>query len=500
MDMESNRSRTGRTSDIGHSLERGMSCPKCPVSTPVLLDIPDNPDMSAMSEMSANGGGERLTAIPKGRYAEPDRISASKPGRQQTAQEANASGARRCTYAGIEYGRHALKEGKQMANEPKGANLPKELREENWEEDQPLEPVNKEFQDRLTWKEGDLDVWDDKTKSWKKIAAPDRQLGRLERVELRDIWSSEAADFTPWLAHAENLEVLANTLDIQLELEAQEKLIGPFRADILCKDIATDEWVLIENQLERTDHLHLGQLLTYAAGLQAVTIVWVAAKFTEEHRAALDWLNKITDDRIRFFGLQVELWRIGASPAAPRFNIVSKPNNWSQSVKQAARAINDEELSDARIKQREYWTAFNSVLNAKGGPVLGNKKPQAQPWMTYPIGRAAVHLNAVIVSQRNRVRAELYLSGDNAKAFFGLLKTEQEGVEQELGFPLDWQELPDARDSRISISLDAANPKDTNDWNRQHEWLAEKLNALHWVFSGRVKGLDPDDWQPPGSQ
>src|SRR6267143_5357689 len=170
----------------------------------------------------------------------------------------------------------------------------------------------------------------------------DRQLGRLERIDLRDIWTSEAADFTPWLAQSENLEVLATTLGIeQLELEAQEKLIGPFRADILCKDIGSDQWVLIENQLERTDHLHLGQLLTYAAGLQAVTIVWIAAKFTEEHRATLDWLNKITDDSIRFFGLEVKLWRIGASPAAPSFDIVSKPNNWSQSVKQAARAIGD---------------------------------------------------------------------------------------------------------------------------------------------------------------
>lgn len=121
-------------------------------------------------------------------------------------------------------------------------------------------------------------------------------LGRLKRVELRDIWTSEATDFTPWLARPENLAVLAETLAIDLELEAQEKAVGPFRADILCKDMGTDAWVLVENQLERTDHTHLGQLLTYASGLQAVTIVWVAARFTEEHRSTLDWLNKITDE------------------------------------------------------------------------------------------------------------------------------------------------------------------------------------------------------------
>ena len=123
-------------------------------------------------------------------------------------------------------------------------------------------------------------------------------LGRLTRVDLRDIWTSEAIDFTPWLAQPENISILGDTLGIDLELEAQEKAVGPFRADILCKDIGTDSWVLVENQLERTDHTHLGQLLTYASGLQAVTIVWIAARFTEEHRATLDWLNKITDERV----------------------------------------------------------------------------------------------------------------------------------------------------------------------------------------------------------
>ncbi len=114
-------------------------------------------------------------------------------------------------------------------------------------------------------------------------------LGRLERVELREIWLSEASDFTPWLARKENVDILGETLGIDLELEAQERSVGPFRADILCKDIRTDGWVLIENQLERTDHNHLGQLLTYASGLEAVTIVWIAACFTEEHRSTLDW-------------------------------------------------------------------------------------------------------------------------------------------------------------------------------------------------------------------
>jgi len=136
-------------------------------------------------------------------------------------------------------------------------------------------------------------------------------LGRLERVDLRTVWANEAGAFTPWLAKEENLKLLGDTIGIELELEAQEKNVGPFRADILCRDTATDDWVLIENQLERTDHGHLGQLLTYAAGLKAVTLVWVAQRFAEEHRAAIDWLNEITDESLNFFGLEVEAWRIG---------------------------------------------------------------------------------------------------------------------------------------------------------------------------------------------
>ena len=188
-----------------------------------------------------------------------------------------------------------------------------------------------------------------------------KSLGRLEKTDLREVWLSESGQFTPGLAQTENLKLLGETIGIELECEAQEKDVGPFRADILCKDTATDAWVLIENQLERTDHSHLGQLLTYAAGLNAVTIVWVAERFTEEHRAALDWLNERTDEKITFFGLEVELWRIGDSPIAPKFNIVSKPNDWTRSVQQAAQG----EVSEHKQLQLRFWTLFKQYMEEK---------------------------------------------------------------------------------------------------------------------------------------
>jgi hypothetical protein len=323
-----------------------------------------------------------------------------------------------------------------------------------------------------------------------------QQLGRLERHDLRSIWTSEATEFTPWLARPENIATLGEALGLELELEAQEKAVGPFRADILCRDISTDHWVLIENQLERTDHGHLGQLLTYASGLEAVTIVWIAARFTEEHRSTLDWLNKITDDSFRFFGLEVEIWRIGDSPAAPKFNIVSKPNDWSHSVAQAARAIDEGELSETRILQRNYWTSLIKLLDEVGGPVRGNKKPQPQAWMSFPIGRSGFHLNGVMIRTKEQIRTELYISDDRAKAFFGLLKSQREAIERELGCPLEWDELPSRRDCRISCYLNEVDPEDEADWPRQHEWLARRLNDMHRVFAQRVSALDADAWQP----
>jgi hypothetical protein len=161
-------------------------------------------------------------------------------------------------------------------------------------------------------------------------------LGRLQRVTLRDYWLDEAREFTPWLAQEHNIALLGEAIGLDLEIEAQEKQVGPFRAGILCKDTLDGHLVLIENQLERTDHGHLGQLLTYAAGLDAVTVVWVASQFTDEHRAALDWLNRIADTDFNFFGLEIELWRIDDSPMAPNFNVVSQPNNWSKSARQSA--------------------------------------------------------------------------------------------------------------------------------------------------------------------
>ena len=152
------------------------------------------------------------------------------------------------------------------------------------------------------------------------------QISPLQSIRPRRIWRHEARDFTPWLA--ENLSFLAKSLNIALELEAREKSVGEFRADIVCRNKDDNSRVVIENQLEKSDHSHLGQVLTYAAGLQAVTLVWLAPEFRAAHRVTLDWHNEITSAQFKFFGVVINTWKDTESRYMAKLKVVSKPDNW----------------------------------------------------------------------------------------------------------------------------------------------------------------------------
>lgn len=324
-----------------------------------------------------------------------------------------------------------------------------------------------------------------------------KNLGRLHKVDLREAWTSESSDFTPWLAQEENLKLLGEAVGIELELESQEKEVGPFRADILCKDTANDSWVLIENQLERTDHSHLGQLITYAAGLNAVTIVWIAERFTEEHRAAMDWLNERTDEKINLFGLEIELWRIGESPIAPKFNIISQPNDWSRTVQQAA-AAGSGEVSAHKQLQLKFWTAFKAYMEQKGSFVKC-QKPMPQHWANHAIGRSGVHLNSIVSAMNSEdsakgpeIRTQLYIDGPNAKQEFAALEKQKDAIEKSLGFPLAWHNPEKKVMCRLSTRKDADFLNEAL-WPEQFEWLRQHLEIMHKVFAPIMKNLKLDE-------
>jgi hypothetical protein len=323
----------------------------------------------------------------------------------------------------------------------------------------------------------------------------DQVLGTLKKLDVRDLWQSEASDFTPWLARAENLKRLGDAIGMELEFEAQEKNVGPFRADILCKDTETSHWVLIENQLGRTDHSHLGQLLTYAAGLEAVTIIWIAAAFTEEHRATLDWLNKITDDEFKLFGLEIELWRIGDSLPAPKFNVISKPNDWTSSVSHAARGLDAKQLSETKALQLEFWIAFREYLIRSESP-LTPQKPYPQHWTYFRVGRSGFLLEALLNTQANRIGVGLTMNDDNAKPHFALLHEQKAGIEGELGFQLEWMPLPEKKAARLAYFKENIDPLDQTLWPTNCEWMKMHLEKMYRVLRPRIAELDAGEWEP----
>lgn len=308
-------------------------------------------------------------------------------------------------------------------------------------------------------------------------------LGRLKKVELRDVWETEDRDFTPWLACEEHLEILANTIGLELELEAQEKEVGPFRADILCKNTLDDSWVLIENQIEKTDHKHLGQLLTYAAGLHAVTIVWVASKFTEEHRAALDWLNNITDEDFRFFGLEVELWRINDSIPAPKFNVISQPNDWSKNVSKSAKRIEGEGLSGTKELQERYWTHLSQYLSEHSKISL--RTPRPKNWADFSLGKTNATLRLTANTQAKKITAGIYLR-KNMRDFYEELLLRKDSIESEFGYTLEWENDTDKQTAIIKIEQ-LADISNEDSWPDQQVWLKEMLEKFNEVFRPLVK-------------
>ena len=287
------------------------------------------------------------------------------------------------------------------------------------------------------------------------------------------------------------MAVLAHTLGMDLQLEAQETNVGPFRADILCKNTAGGAWVLIENQLERTDHTHLGQLLTYAAGLHAVTVIWIAERFTDEHRATLDWLNEITNDTFEFFGLEVELWRIGDSLAAPKFNVVSKPNDWSRSVGEIARD-NNRNLTPTRSLQLAFWSALRKRLEETDSPIHV-RKPRAQNWMGFSIGRAGFTLGGWLNSRDKWIAVYLDIYPPHVTPYFRLLEQQRKEIEQELG-KLEWRPLPGQKSSMIRLRENADLVQE-EDWPNQLDWMVSMLERFDQTFRSRVKSLDASAWR-----
>lgn len=301
-------------------------------------------------------------------------------------------------------------------------------------------------------------------------------LGQLKEIkDLREVWPHEALDFTPWLAEESNLALLADAIGLDITVDETESKVGDFNVDIYASETGTERKIIIENQLEDTNHDHLGKLITYASGKGADIVVWIVKRAREEHRAAIEWLNNHTDENISFFLIEIKLYKIGDSAPAVKFEVIEKPNNWAKEIKKHTSS------DPARQFRLEYWTAFNEYAFTK--PIFAKnfkrRKPGTDHWMSLSLGSSAYHLDILTLKKRNAVSVEFYISAD--KSIYHKLLPHREEIEADIGFALDWRELPDKKASRIIIEK-PVNLDEYNEWNSQFDWIIDMCVRFKKAF------------------
>jgi hypothetical protein len=301
------------------------------------------------------------------------------------------------------------------------------------------------------------------------------KLGRIEQVSLREIWKHEATNFTKWLAKPENLDLLSEEIDIELSLIDTEYNVGRFNVDIFAEEPSADRKVIIENQLERTDHDHLGKLITYASGLDAEIIVWIVKDVLEEHQQAIDWLNENTDEKINFFAIKMEVWKIGDSEPAPKFHIISRPNNWTKSVKQS---VQTSVLTDTKLLQLKFWDGFKEYTEGNGLN-LRLRKTYPQHWYDLSFGRTDCHISLTINSQKKELACEIYIP--NSKETFKQFFDNKEQIDNQIN-DLEWMELPTKKASRIKKKMKGDFKKEEK-WNEYFRWLGKTAIEFQDTFN-----------------
>ena len=308
--------------------------------------------------------------------------------------------------------------------------------------------------------------------------------GAIKKVDVKSVWKNEQYNFTPWLAEEDNMVQLASALGLELEVEGVEVAVGPYSADVLAKDVGTGRYVVVENQFGKTNHDHLGKLITYGAFLGVSAVIWLAEHFTEEHQKALDWLNEYTTEDLEFYGVALELWQIDGSRPAVRFNVVSRPNTI---VKQATNAKKTGPISDSKRLQLEFWTLFRERLLAKK-VVASAQTPRPQYWYDVPLGRSYFGLSNIASIIQNRIGVRLYMRSKVADAALEQLLPQRADIEKQIGEALEWNPNPEKRDKKIALNKQV----DLNNraqWPEYCDWLVERVARFRNVFGPRVKKL-----------
>jgi hypothetical protein len=318
------------------------------------------------------------------------------------------------------------------------------------------------------------------------------ELGQIRKVEVREVWRHEEQDFTPWLATEPNFALLSKALgrEGELSIEGVEVPVGPFSADILAKD-TEGNFVVIENQFGKTNHDHLGKVLTYAATLNASAVVWIAERFTDEHRRAFEWLNDHTSEDLSLYAVELVLWRIDQSKPAVQFNVLSQP---SDIVRKATAVKSGGPITDAKKLQLEFWTLFREEL-LKKKIVTSAQSPRPQYWYNVALGRANIHLSNIANTDNGRIGVRVYIA-KAADVVLPQLEADRVAIEQEIGEPLRWNPNPENKNKIIlldrKVDLD-----DRSKWPEYIDWLADRVAKFKKAFEPRIKNLNFSAIQNP---
>lgn len=299
-------------------------------------------------------------------------------------------------------------------------------------------------------------------------------LGTLKEItDLRSIWPHEALNFTPWVA--ENVDLLADAVGLDITVDETESSVGDFNVDIYASETGTDRKIIIENQLEDTDHDHLGKLITYASGKGADVVIWVVKNAREEHKAAVEWLNNHTDDKIGFFLCEIKLFQIGDSQIAPAFTVVERPNDWTKEIRKTASA------NSTQQQRLEYWQAFNDYAfsDANFSRIFNKRKPTTDHWMDFSIGSSACHIAVSQIQKRKAVDVELYINDD--KELFKSLFAHKDEIEKNMEMELEWKELPERKASRILIEK-TVDLDDRATWPEQFDYIMDTCIKMKRAF------------------
>ena len=308
------------------------------------------------------------------------------------------------------------------------------------------------------------------------------KLGKLKEIDIRTVWLHEQYDFSKWLAQDENIQELGDSLNLSLTDVETETSVGNFRCDILAKDELTGKMVLIENQLEATNHDHLGKIITYASGLDAAVVVWIVASARDEHAAAIEWLNKHTDDEISFFLLEVHAYQIGDSDPAPQFTIIEQPNDFVKTVKSVAKSA---DMNESQKQRLEFWTRFNDVVESKGKP-FNKRKATTDHWYNVAIGSSDANISIDLVNKEHKIRVSLWIS-DNKELFDALFMRRDE-IEAALGFGLVWNRLDNKKASYISAYIKGLDFKKQDNYPDLMEQIIDMVVKMKKTFPGFING------------